>query len=80
MHFVSFVIVITEQERPPRAGLSSRNGEFIVAVAERAQGFTIKSQLRRNNGTDEQGFGCDANGRRAHVPGGTNTRSSTRSA
>jgi hypothetical protein len=44
---------------------------IIIAVAARAQGSTAKSQLMRNNGTDEQIFGCYANGRRAHVPGGT---------
>jgi hypothetical protein len=37
----------------------------------RAQGSNTKSQFRNNNGTDEQGFGCYANSRRAHVPGGT---------
>jgi hypothetical protein len=44
---------------------------IIIAVAARAQGSIIKSQLRHNNGTDEQGLGCYANCRRAHVPGGT---------
>jgi hypothetical protein len=37
----------------------------------REQGSRTKSQLRHNNGTDEQRFGCNANGRRVHVPGGT---------
>jgi hypothetical protein len=44
---------------------------IIIAVAARAQGSTSKSQLRWNNGTEEQGFGCYVNGRRAHFPGGT---------
>jgi hypothetical protein len=37
----------------------------------REQGSRTKSQLRHNNGTDEQRFGCNAKGRRAHVPGCT---------
>jgi hypothetical protein len=44
---------------------------IIIAVAARAQGSTTKSQLRRNNDTDEKRFGCYANGRRAHVQGST---------
>jgi hypothetical protein len=44
---------------------------IITADAARAQGSTTKSQLRHNNGTDEQGFGCCANGRSAHILGGT---------
>jgi hypothetical protein len=44
---------------------------IIIVVAARAQDATTKSWLRRSNGTDEQRFGCYANGRRAHVPGGT---------
>jgi hypothetical protein len=38
---------------------------------QRAQGSTTKSQLRHNNGADEQIFGCYVNGRRARVIGGT---------
>jgi hypothetical protein len=34
----------------------------------RARLYHQKSQFRHRNGTDEQGFGCYSNGRRAHVP------------
>jgi hypothetical protein len=44
---------------------------ILIAVVARAQGSTTKPQLSRKNGTDEQRFGCYANGRRARVPGGT---------
>jgi hypothetical protein len=52
-------------------GLLNPGGRTIFWLLQRAQGSTTKSQLRRNNGTDEQIFGCYTNGRRAHVPGGT---------
>jgi hypothetical protein len=44
---------------------------IIVCSAARALGSTTKSQLRQNDGTDDHIFGCYANGRPAHVPGGT---------
>jgi hypothetical protein len=54
-----------------RLNWSGRQNNYNCRFSARAQDSITNSQLRNNNGTDEQGSECYANGRHARVPGGT---------